>query len=79
LFIYNAVSNISCKTNGENDLNKHITLSEICTANQGILVANTGQFLRAFAMGKTPPDVETLGECIGQQPVPYVEREAYSP
>lgn len=60
-------------------MNKHITLSEICTANQGILVANTGQFLRALAMGKIPPNAETLGECIDQHPAPYVEREAYSP
>jgi len=79
LFIYNAVSNISCKTNGDSDLNKHITLSEICTANQGILVANTGHFLRALAMGKIPPNAETLGECIVQQRGPYVEIEAYSP
>ena len=79
LFIYNAVSNISCKTNGDNDLNKHITLSEICTANQGILVSNTGQFLRALAMGKIPPNVETLEECIVQQPAQYVKIEAYSP
>jgi hypothetical protein len=78
LFIYKAVSNISCKTDGDNYLNKHITLSENCTANQGILVANTGQFLRALAMGNFSPNSETLGECIDQQPSSYVETEIFN-
>jgi hypothetical protein len=54
-------------------------MSEICTENQGILVANTGQFLRALTMGIIPLNAETHGEGIGQQPARHVEREAFSP
>jgi hypothetical protein len=43
------------------------------------LVANTGQFLRALAMGIIPLNAETLGEGTDQQPELYVEREAFSP